>query len=216
MTTQISRPLATGRDRRASRMVSESYRIVVIGASGVGKTAILQSLTTSAFSDQIQSTIGVEFQSWLCEVEGRRTKLQIWDTAGQERFRSVTRSYLRGALGALVVFDVSNRRSFDEVETWLSELKSLATQNAVVLIVANKVDLFDGRRVPESDVEALAEAHGLESIETSAVTGANVKEAFLHVACKISERIQSGAIVVDSPPVSSIITAPPEENDCAC
>jgi small GTP-binding protein len=216
MAANRSRLLATGYDRITSRMVAESYRIVVIGASGVGKTAILQSLMENAFDDQIQSTIGVEFQSWLCEVEGRRTKLHIWDTAGQERFRCVTRSYLRGALGALLVFDLSNRRSFDEVEGWLTEFKSLAAQNAVVLLVANKVDLVEGRTIPASEIQTLAEAHGLESIETSALTGANIKEAFLRIAAKIAERVQSGAIVVDNPTNASIITDQLEQRGCAC
>jgi small GTP-binding protein len=128
----------------------------------------------------------------------------------------VTRSYLRGALGALLVFDLSNRRSFDEVEGWLTELKSLAAQNAVVLLVANKVDLVEGRTIPASEIQTLVEAHGLESIETSALTGENIKEAFLRVAAQIAERVQSGAIVVDNPTNPSIITDQPEQKGCPC
>ena len=107
---------------------TKCFKIIVIGATGVGKTSIVNRLINKNFEIETQSTIGVEFKTYFIDVEGEKIKLQIWDTAGQERFRSVSRGYFRNAVGALVVFDLTSRESFDKVSSWLEDLQKLGCQ----------------------------------------------------------------------------------------
>jgi Ras-related protein Rab-4B len=193
----------------------ESIKIVVVGASGAGKTALLHRLLGDDFSPEFASTIGVEFISYRCEIDGIQTKLQIWDTAGQERFKSVTRSYLRGALGALLVFDLTNRISFESVSDWLHELEELSHPNSVVLLVGNKFDLVEKREIVRSECNEFADNHRLDFIETSALTGMNVREAFLRVAHEIIVRQQKGIIVVQRGLERPILSEVPEKR-CNC
>lgn len=130
--------------------------------------------------------------------DSTQIKLQIWDTAGQESFRSITRSYYRGAAGALLVYDITRRDTFQHLNTWLQEAKQHAHPNMVILLIGNKSDLEHRRAVTTEEGQAFADANGLLFLETSAKTAFNVEQAFLQTAEKIHAKIQSGEIDVSN------------------
>ena len=127
-----------------------------------------------------------------------QVKLQIWDTAGQESFRSITRSYYRGAAGALLVYDITRRDTFQHLTRWLEEAKQHAQENMVILLIGNKNDLDHKRAVSTEEGQAFADANGLLFLETSAKTAFNVEQAFLKTAQEIYNKIQNGDIDVSS------------------
>jgi small GTP-binding protein len=159
----------------------KTFKFIVIGDSGVGKTAILKRLIDDVFVTQSSSTIGVEFLASQLEVDGQTIKLQIWDTAGQERFRSIAKAYFRSAIGVLLVFDLADRKSFDDLGLWLSDIHRLCDPNAVVTLIGNKVDL-KGRMITSAEAEAFGQLHQLTYFETSALGGDNIQEAFHRTA----------------------------------
>jgi small GTP-binding protein len=124
-----------------------SYKFIIIGSSGVGKTCLLKRLIDGTFSEDSASTIGVEFDSLILNIDNRKVKLQIWDTAGQERFRSISKTYYRNAVGVVLVFDLTDRKSFDALTSWLNDIHALCDSNAVVQLIGNKSDLSSARFV---------------------------------------------------------------------
>jgi small GTP-binding protein len=138
--------------------------------------------------------VGVEFKPYIIPVDDQNVKLQIWDTAGQERFKSVSKAYFRNAVGAVLVFDISNDASFDDLGVWLRDLEQLANPNAYILLVGNKQDLGDQRQVGAQQAKDFADKHRLEYLETSALSGENVTEAFTRLAYGIAARVNSGQI----------------------
>jgi small GTP-binding protein len=164
---------------------SVSFKFIIIGASGVGKTAVLKRLVEDTFTTDSQSTIGVEFDSTIIDIDGQQVKLQIWDTAGQERFRSIAKAYFRNAVGVLLLFDICERKTFDEISTWLNDVHALCDPTAVVILIGNKADLQNSRVVTLAEAEQFAEHHQLTYLETSALTGTNIREAFVKVATQI-------------------------------
>jgi small GTP-binding protein len=173
---------------------SGSYKIVVVGSSGVGKTAIVERLVEGTFREDTQSTVGVEFKPFIIPVENQTVRLQIWDTAGQERFKSVSKAYFRNAVGGVLVFDVSAEKSFEDLAGWLHDLQQVATPNAYILLIGNKVDLEDQRQVGTQQAKDFADRHRLEYLETSALSGDNVREAFTKLAFGIVARVASGEV----------------------
>lgn len=161
------------------------FKIVLIGDSAVGKSNLLARFARDEFYPNSKSTIGVEFQTQKMNISGKEVKAQIWDTAGQERFRAVTSAYYRGAVGALVVYDISRRQTFESVSRWLNELQTHSDMNVVTILVGNKSDLKDAREVTTGEGKALAEAHSLFFIETSALASSNVAAAFETVVREI-------------------------------
>jgi len=139
-------------------------------------------------------TIGVEFGTRIIEVSGQKIKLQIWDTAGQERFRAVTRSYYRGAAGALMVYDVTRRSTYNHLSSWLTDARNLTNPNTVIFLIGNKCDLEAQRDVTFEEAKQFAEENGLMFVEASAKTGDGVEEAFLETARKIYQNIQDGSL----------------------
>ncbi|KAL0353299.1 UNVERIFIED_CONTAM: Ras-related protein RABA5a [Sesamum angustifolium] len=160
------------------------FKIVLIGDSAVGKSNLLARFARDEFYPNSKSTIGVEFQTQKVEINGKEVKAQIWDTAGQERFRAVTSAYYRGAVGALLVYDISRRQTFESIGRWLNELQTHSDMN-VVTILGNKSDLKDAREVTTAEGKTLAEAQGLFFIETSALDSSNVSSAFETVVREI-------------------------------
>mmetsp|Transcript_40337 Transcript_40337/g.128185 ORF Transcript_40337/g.128185 Transcript_40337/m.128185 type:complete len:206 (+) Transcript_40337:152-769(+) len=168
------------------------FKFIVIGDQNVGKTCLLLQFTEKQFRMDHAPTIGVEFAARQITIENKQIKLHIWDTAGLESFRALTRSYYRGACGALLVYDITNRDSFNHVAGWLEQARQNASATMAVLLVANKCDLQQQRQVPTEEGAQFARAHGLMFAETSASTGVNVEEAFGQVARRIYENIASG------------------------
>jgi len=168
------------------------FKYIIIGDTGVGKSCLLLQFTDKRFQPVHDLTIGVEFGARMITIDQRQIKLQIWDTAGQESFRSITRSYYRGAAGALLVYDITRRDTFQHLTRWLEEARQNANQNMVIMLIGNKSDLDHRRQVSFDEGEKFAKDHGLIFLETSAKTAANVEEAFIHTAQKIYENIQSG------------------------
>ncbi|XP_060212726.1 ras-related protein RABA5a-like isoform X1 [Lycium barbarum] len=161
------------------------FKIVLIGDSAVGKSNLLARFARDEFYPNSKSTIGVEFQTQKMDINGKEVKAQIWDTAGQERFRAVTSAYYRGAVGALLVYDISRRLTFDNIGRWLNELQTHSDMNVVIILVGNKSDLKEAREVTTAEGKALAEAKGLFFIETSALDSSNVTSAFQTVVREI-------------------------------
>ncbi|KAK9074302.1 hypothetical protein SSX86_006899 [Deinandra increscens subsp. villosa] len=155
------------------------YKVVVIGDSAVGKTQVLSRFARNEFCFDSKSTIGVEFQTKTLSIKSKVVKAQIWDTAGQERYRAVTSAYYRGALGAMLVYDITKRKTFDNVARWLEELRVHADNSVVIALIGNKADLEDKREVPSEDAMEFAENQNLYFSETSAFTGDNVEAAFV-------------------------------------
>jgi small GTP-binding protein len=171
-----------------------THKIVIVGDSSVGKSSIVQRLVQDTFSEDGTTTCGADFYTYACPVNNDTVKLQIWDTAGQERFRSISKSYFRNAVGAILVYDITNVTSFDQSAEWLHDLQTLAAPNAYVLLVGNKADLEDQRQVGAEMVKAFVNTNHLEAIETSAFSGHNIKEAFARMSVEVSTRVASGQI----------------------
>ncbi|BFZ17346.1 hypothetical protein BsWGS_20385 [Bradybaena similaris] len=180
---------STNVSRQTSRQASmlETYdlscKVMLIGDSGVGKTCLLVRFKDGTFlSGSFISTVGIDFRNKVVDVEGTKVKLQIWDTAGQERFRSITRAYYRDAHALLLLYDVTNKTSFDNVRAWLGEINDYAQEDVVIMLLGNKCDVNSDRVVKREEGERLAKEHGVAFMETSAKTGVNVELAFMAVA----------------------------------
>lgn len=171
------------------------FKFIIIGDEAVGKTCLLLQFTDKRYRTTHQVTVGVEFGSRTVDVNGSRIKLQCWDTAGQDRFRSIIRSYYRGAAGMLLVYDISQRDSFEHIMQWLREAKDNADPELVITLIGNKADKASERKVSYEEGLQLARRQGLLFLETSAVTGQSVDEAFLstarHVLIKEDEMMQA-------------------------
>ena len=161
------------------------FKVVLIGDSGVGKSNLLSRFTRNEFNLESKSTIGVEFATKSIKTEGKTIKAQIWDTAGQERYRAITSAYYRGAVGALLVYDISKHSTFENVERWLKELRDHADSNIVIMLVGNKSDLRHLRAVSTDEAMAFAEKHNLAFIETSALDSTGVETAFHRILTEI-------------------------------
>jgi len=161
------------------------FKVVLIGDSGVGKSNLLSRFTRNEFCLESKSTIGVEFATRSIAVDGKTVKAQIWDTAGQERYRAITSAYYRGAVGALLVYDITKGVTFENVERWLKELRDHADANIVISLVGNKADLRHLRAVQAEDAAAFCEREGLSFIETSALEATNVEAAFQKILTEI-------------------------------
>ncbi|KAH0791347.1 Ras family protein [Histomonas meleagridis] len=175
-------------------MSLDTYKVVVVGSSGVGKTSMVERLIDKTFPDKKQPTIGVEFKCFQTTFGDDTIKLNIWDTAGQEKFRSISKSYFRNAVGAVLVFSITDKQSFDDLDSWLNDLHSLAAPNAVIIVVGNKIDLEDNRTVSNSEALHFSERHNIEYIETSALDNRNIDETFIKLAKIIFQKVNKGEI----------------------
>ncbi|KAI4347255.1 hypothetical protein L6164_008081 [Bauhinia variegata] len=161
------------------------FKAVLIGDSGVGKSNLLSRFAKDEFRLDSKPTIGVEFAYRNIKVADKIIKAQIWDTAGQERFRAITSSYYRGALGALLVYDITRRETYESVRKWLQELREFGSEHMVVVLVGNKCDLGQSREVEKEEGKGFAENERLFFMETSALQNVNVEEAFMQMITKI-------------------------------
>ena len=170
------------------------FKLLLIGDTGTGKSCLLHQFIEHRHKRGSSHTVGVEFGSKIVTVGGKRVKLQIWDTAGQERFRSVTRSYYRGAAGCLVVYDIASKETFERTANWVRDARTLASLDISTVLVGNKLDLRHDRAVGVVEASAFAQEHGLLFLEASALTGEGVEEAFLRCARAVLSKVDDGVI----------------------
>ncbi|KAJ3434612.1 ras-related protein rab11 [Anaeramoeba flamelloides] len=154
------------------------FKVVLIGDSGVGKTNLMTRYTNNEFDLNSKTTIGVEFSSKTVKIDEKIIKLQIWDTAGQERYRTITSAYYKGAVGAVLVFDITKYQSFESCENWIKEVRENAPPNITITLVGNKSDLGHIRAVSNEKASTFARKFGLTFFETSALNNTNVEKAF--------------------------------------
>merc|ERR1711988_1345823 len=202
------------------------FKYIIIGDTGVGKSCLLLQFTDKRFQPVHDLTIGVEFGARMITIDSRQIKLQIWDTAGQESFRSITRSYYRGAAGALLVYDITRRETFNHLTSWLDDARQHSNSNMTIMLIGNKSDLEHRRAVSTEEGQAFANQHGLIFLETSAKTASNVEEAFINTAKKIYDKIQQGVFDVSNESFgikvgiaasqSSVYASKPEQKQGGC
>ena len=154
------------------------FKVLLIGNSDVGKSSLILRYVDQIWNDVFVPTIGVDFKVKSLQIDNKRVKMQIWDTAGQERFRNVISSYFKGAHGILLIYDITARDSFKELENWLGEVERNATPQVLKILIGNKCDLEEQRQITVDEGEAFAARNGMKFIETSAKNNTNVNEAF--------------------------------------
>ncbi|XP_020679995.1 ras-related protein RABE1a-like isoform X1 [Dendrobium catenatum] len=207
-----------GAPARARADYDYLIKLLLIGDSGVGKSCLLLRFSDGSFTTSFITTIGIDFKIRTIELDGKRIKLQIWDTAGQERFRTITTAYYRGAMGILLVYDVTDESSFNsnncylillrfylnytfqilivlvfqyaDIRNWIRNIEQHASDNVNKILVGNKADMDESKRaVPTSKGQALADEYGIKFFETSAKTNLNVEQVFFSIARDIKQRL---------------------------
>ncbi|CAG0889874.1 unnamed protein product [Cyprideis torosa] len=164
------------------------FKLLLIGDSGVGKTCILFRFSDDAFNSTFISTIGIDFKIKTIELKGKKIKLQIWDTAGQERFHTITTSYYRGAMGIMLVYSITDAKSFDNIAKWLRNIEEHANEDVEKMILGNKCDNEKERVVGKERGEAIAREHNIRFLETSAKANINIDKAFIELADAILQK----------------------------
>ncbi|XP_037940209.1 ras-related protein Rab-43 [Teleopsis dalmanni] len=166
------------------------FKVVLIGDCGTGKTCIVERFKTGNFIERHGNTIGVDFSMKTINVEGKQVKLQIWDTAGQERFRTITQSYYRSANGVIIVYDITKRSSFSNLQKWIEEVRRYTASNVLLILVGNKCDLEEEREVEFDEAQQMCQyiPEILFVMETSAKENMNVEDAFLCLATELKRR----------------------------
>jgi len=162
------------------------FKLLLVGDSGVGKTSLLLRFAQGEFNSDTRNTVGVDLKVKFMNFRSQRLKLTIWDTAGQERFRTLTSAYYRGAHGIILVYDITSRKSFEDIKEWMSEVDIYSTnQAAVKLLVGNKIDMEDTRAVSKQEGVAFAKEHSMLFMESSAKTEQGVVQCFEELIQKI-------------------------------
>jgi len=197
------------------------FKLLIIGNSSVGKTSFLFRYADNSFTSAFVSTVGIDFKVKTVFRQDKRVKLQIWDTAGQERYRTITTAYYRGAMGFILMYDVTNEESYNAVQDWCTQIKTYSWDNAQVVLVGNKCDLDDERVVSTDRGRQLAHQLGLEFFETSAKENVNVKQVFerlVDVICdKMSESLDADpSINQTTRHLSESAGEPTNNKGCAC
>ena len=154
------------------------FKMILIGDSSVGKSNILLKYLKNEFDQSSKATVGVEFGTKTVEMNDKKIKIQIWDTAGQERYRSITSAYYKGAKGAFIVYDITRRNTFDNIDKWISDLKTNGDNNISIMLIGNKSDLNDKREVETNEGLKKSEETKIAFMETSALSGENIIKAF--------------------------------------
>merc|ERR1712150_118274 len=164
------------------------FKLMMLGDSGVGKTAILRRYCDDTFDAKWINTIGIDFKMKHVEIEDKKVRLQIWDTAGQERFQAMAHSFYRGAAGILLVYDITSLESFEHVEKWMTSISTHGSDDVIVTLIGNKRDITNHRNVSVSKGENLAKQYGIDFFETSAKTKENIDEAFANLSEKVFKK----------------------------
>ncbi|CAK9436400.1 uncharacterized protein LODBEIA_P09580 [Lodderomyces beijingensis] len=171
-----------------SRAYDMIMKLLLVGDSGVGKSCLLLRFVEDKFNPSFITTIGIDFKIRTIESKGKKIKLQVWDTAGQERFRTITTAYYRGAMGIVLIYDVTDARSFENVRNWHQTVTQHANEEAQIFLVGNKCDDEENRQVSKDQGEELAHELGVPFLEASAKTNQNVEEIFYELAGMIQDK----------------------------
>ena len=166
-------------------------KVIIIGDSGVGKTNIMSKFLKNKFMEESKATVGVEFGSKLFDLNGHKIKAQIWDTAGQEKYKSITGAYFKGSKGALIVYDITQKNTFESLEKWVNDLKSAGDPKITIILIGNKSDLEENRQVSKEQGEEKAKSFGCAFLETSALSGDNIDKAFNMMVKEIFEKFSN-------------------------
>lgn len=171
------------------QQIDYMFKILIIGNSSVGKTSFLFRYADNSFTSAFVSTVGIDFKVKTVAQRDKKIKLQIWDTAGQERYRTITTAYYRGAIGFILMYDITNEESFNSVQDWVTQIKTHSWDNAQVILVGNKSDMEAERVVTYQRGKQLADQLGLEFFETSALANINVEDVFVRLVDIICDKM---------------------------
>jgi len=167
-------------------------KLLLLGDSAVGKSSLLMRFCEARFDQNFVLTIGVDFKVKQVERNGKKLKLQVWDTAGQERFRTITPAYYRAAMGVVITYDITDPATFENIRYWVKQLDENGDSKVQKILVGNKCDLAEERKVATEDGEALASEYNMSFFETSAKTGQSVDDAFLRITDQVVEKRYAG------------------------
>ncbi|ARF10721.1 Ras family GTPase [Hokovirus HKV1] len=198
------------------KIVEPNIKLLLLGDSAAGKTCILQKYVDDTFNVSFITTIGIDFRTKYVTNNGNKKKIVIWDTAGQERFRNITRAYYRGAMGMLLVFDITNRPSFENISRWIREIKTNTSTDLEIILVGNKYDLSEDRQVSTEEGLEAAKNLNIEYIETSAKTGFNIEKAFEILVNKICLKIEQQQQEQINLPCYIDTVKPTKSDNCGC
>ena len=166
------------------------FRYIIVGDINVGKSCIMLQFSYNQFREEHELTIGVEFAIKFLEIKNKNIKIQVWDTAGEEAFQSITKSYYRNAIGALLVYDITKKSSFEHLQKWLDSVKENSSKNIKIILIGNKIDLEDKREVTFQEGEEFAKKNDLFFLETSAKNFININESFNKLTEEIYQNIE--------------------------
>ena len=180
--------------------IKEDYKlkVVVVGDSGVGKTNLIKRFIVNIYNPNTKATVGVEFISKSYKINDQVFKIEIWDTAGQERYKSITAAYYKGAKGALIVYDITQKDSFENINKWMSEVRDKSSKDLKIMIVGNKTDLVNERQVSTEEALEKAKELGSPVMEASALDGSNVKDAFYDLLKEMYKEIKKKLDIVEN------------------
>jgi len=198
---------------RSSGLYDHMFRYIIVGDMAVGKSCLLLQFTDHKFRHQHELTIGVEFGGKTIEVKNKNVKIQIWDTAGQEAFQAITRTYYKGAIGALLVYDITRHETFEHINKWLNEIKANGSKDICCILIGNKKDLEEQRQVKYEEGKDLAAKNNLLFLETSAKTAENVQEAFIVSAERILDQISKTGVDPTAPSKNVKISIDDDEEE---
>ena len=178
-----------------------SVKIIIIGDQNVGKTNIIHRFTDGEFSNQYMITIGMDYLSHNIKINKNIFHLQLWDTAGSERFRSITKGYFSNSACAIIVYDITNEKSFDSIKEWVNECKLYTNKNIHLVLVGNKNDLKEQRKIEKEQGEELAKEYDMKFFEASALTGDNIEEIFVDICKTINKNINDKLYDLNDPSI---------------
>lgn len=195
-----------------SELYEHLFKVILIGDWGVGKSNIILRITQDAFDQDSRTTIGVEFSQKVIEVSKKKVIIQIWDTAGQDRYRAITSAYYRAAVGAILVYDISKRTSFDSLNAWVNEIYTNTAETITVMLLGNKIDLSSSREVTTEEGKAFAKRYNFLFAEVSALSGQNIQESFGNMVKSVYKNMKN-PIADTKRPTSKLSFTDDHENE---